>query len=393
MNACTRIALAVALACLFGCSATGNKSDAGSGGDVVAEVDGRKITLADVDKRIEAIPSLQQPEYAGALGRARMTRRLVEEELLYRAALDAGLDRDPEVERQVSAFQRELLSQTFLERERDRVALVTEDEARAFYAALLDDYQTERLLQVRVVVTHDSTRAGDAKRLADEGKLHFDEIAARLSDHELVVANRGLIPGWVHKGRAIPWIGNHPAFHKAAFALERRGVSDVISTPAGYLVVRIDDEREARQRPFEEARADVEARIVRSRTQQGLPELLQTLEERYHARVYEIEGRSAEELFQLAQAEADPATRVSLYEELLARFPENERALESLFMIGFIRSEDVRDAPGADAAFERVIEFAPDSELARSARWMVTSHGEEAPEFSEDSAPDSEEQP
>jgi hypothetical protein len=84
---------------------------------------------------------------------------------------------------------------------------------------------------------------------------------------------------------------------------------------------------------------------------------------------------------------------VALYEELVARFPEHERALESQFMIGFVRSEELRDSLGAQEAFAKVIEMAPDSELAGSARWMLSSGERELPESLQDSTPNAEVEP
>ena len=87
-----------------------------------------------------------------------------------------------------------------------------------------------------------------------------------------------------------------------------------------------------------------------------------------------------------AQAAPMPQRRIDLYEELVERFPEHGHAVDSQFMIGFLLSEEIGDAERARAAFERVIEMAPDSDLAQSARWMLTS-GEEEPEFEDDGWP------
>ena len=382
-----------ALVALAGCTSAETTGDSTADGRVVAEVAGRAITLDEVDARIQAMSGRRHDGAASEVDRARMIRQLVEEEALFRAAVDAGLDREPEIARRIAEFERQLLSQAFLDREQERVSAVDEAEARAFYESHLDEYRTERMLQVRLVVTSDSSMAVRAKEIADQGALRFFEIVPRFSDHPLVVANAGLVPEWIRRGRAIPWIGNHAAFHDAVFALDKHDVSDVIGTPVGWVVARVEDVREAHQRTFEEARYDVERRIVARRRQTGLPELLDSLKERYHARILEAPGRSAEELFQAAQAEASAKDRVALYEELVARFPEHERALESQFMIGFVRSEELRDSLGAQEAFAKVIEMAPDSELAGSARWMLSSGERELPESLQDSTPNAEVEP
>ena len=54
-------------------------------------------------------------------------------------------------------------------------------------------------------------------------------------------------------------------------------------------------------------------------------------------------------------------------------------------MLGFIRSEELGDQAGSVDAFEKVIELDADSELAQSARWMLTSGENEVPRFQDDS--------
>jgi hypothetical protein len=139
--------------------------------------------------------------------------------------------------------------------------------------------------------------------------------------------------------------------------------------------------REPSLRPFEEVERDIRGRLARQKSTVGLPDLLAGLKERYHVKVHESPGRSADELFEQAQTAPSATERIRFYEELVERFPDDELALESHFMIGFIRSEELQDTLGAAASFEKVIELAPDSDLARSARWMLTSGANEVPEF------------
>ena len=73
--------------------------------------------------------------------------------------------------------------------------------------------------------------------------------------------------------------------------------------------------------------------------------------------------------------------------------PHNAKAylfLGTLYLL--IREEDTeRYDPKAESSFRKVIEIAPDSDLAQSARWMLTSEGEEEPVF-EDEGPAAEAQ-
>jgi len=381
--ACGTILLATALGGCGGASTDAPGSADGEGPDrILAEVAGVPIRESQVDARLADIPAMSRPEYSSPIGKQRLLEQMIEEDILCRAATDDGLDRDPDVAKRLEANRRQILSQAYLDRRHELATQVSEQEARAFYQEHLDEYKTERTLRVRILSTSKEHVAERARHMAAEG-LPFDEVCARFNESPFLVRSRGLLPDWVRKDRAVAWLGNHPSFHEAVFALAKGEVSGVfVIEQAGqvtYNVAKVDDEREARQLSFEEARGDIVGRISRARSTQGLPALMDELKERYGVKLLEPPAKSVEELFAEAQGTADPDRKVELFEELVRRYPKDERVVEALFMIGFTRSEELKDAEGARVAFQRVIDEYPDSELARSARWMLSSGGSEGP--------------
>jgi peptidyl-prolyl cis-trans isomerase C len=315
-----------------------------------------------------------------------MLTKMIEEEILYRAAREAGLDRDAEIRRRLEDLERQTLVQAYLDRMHEEATRVDEDEARQFYEQHRDEYRTEKMVRVRMLLSERESTAQQVRKMVTEGNLKFDEACAKYSDNPSVVSARGLLPTWVRKDRAVPWIGNHRAFHEAAFSLEPGEISEPFRTPVGWHLIRLEEVREPRERSFEEVRDDVIGRISRERSTRGLPELLADLRERYGVKIHqEPDAKTADELFAEAQGAAAPRRRVELYEELVQRYPDHERVLDALFMIGFIRSEELGQPEQAREVFRRVIEKAPDSDLARSARWMLTS--EEEPSFSDEASP------
>jgi hypothetical protein len=209
----------------------------------------------------------------------------------------------------------------------------------------------------------------------------FDKLCQKFSSDPFVKDAKGLLPTLVRRDKAVPWLGNHPLFHQVVFALEKGKISDVFETPKGFHVARVEDVREERQRTYEEARSDIEARLKRERSSKGLPEIVEDLKRRYGVKMVEPKGKSPEELFAEAQRATDAPTRVTLYQELVERYPKDPHVVEALFMIGFTKSEELHDIAGAKVVFQRVIDEFPDSELAQSARWMLTSEGGGTPPF------------
>lgn len=368
------LALVLAVA-LVGC---GQKKAGGT--SVVARVGGRAITEADLDQRLEDIPQLARPEYSGPLGRSRMLRQMVEEEVLYRAAVDAHLDRDKDVRRRVDQSRRQLLVQSYVDREQARMSHVDEKELRDFYDKHKDEYRIERMVRVRILAADSRKIAERVIEMVTAGQS-FDLLCQKFSTEPHIKEASGMLPTWVRKGKAVPWLGNHPAFHEVVFALEKGKLSEVFETPKGFHVARVEDVREEQQRTFEQSRSDIEARLKRERTAKGLPEIVEGLKRKYSVKLEEPAGKSPEELWAEAQQAAEPVARVALYQELVDRYPKDPHVLEALFMIGFTKAEEMHDRAGAEVVFKRVIAEFPDSELAQSARWMLTSEGSETPSF------------
>jgi len=377
----------VIAALLLGCSPDDGSAPPDEAGRVLAEVDGRKITEADVDARLEQIPRLSRPEFSGPIGRERMLQQIIEQEILYRAAVDAGLPQDDAIRAQIRDWERQFLVQAYLDRKQEEMSSVSEEEARAFWEAHPEEYTTERMRRVRMLWADDRRAAETARERVLAGSLDFPQACSKYSSHPPAIESLGMIPSWVREGKAVDWIGNHPSFHEVVDSLEPGEISEVFQTSRGFHVVRVEEVREPALRPFEEVERDIRGRLAQQKSTQGLPDLLAQLRERYHVKVHEVPGRSADELFARAQAATSPQERVALYEELVERHPDDALALDAHFMIGFIRAEELKDPERAAQSFRKVIEIDPDSELAQSARWMLTS-GDDVPEFED--GPDAE---
>jgi len=380
----TGLLVVAALAAAAGCGRRISDSETAPGdtpsGQVLAEVGRRVIHESDLERRLSEIPPLSRSEFTSPAGQERLLRQMIEEELLWRAAQDEGVSRDPAVVHEVERATRSIVVQAYLDRKQQEASQVTEEEARAFYEEHLADYVTEHTVRVRVLENPRLHTAEHARTLVVEQNVSMASVCSKFNVDPSLVEAAGLLPQWVRRGKAVPWIGNHPSFHEAAFALEPGVPSEVFETARGWTFVMLEEDNPSRQRSFEEARADVEGRIARQRTSTGLPELLASLEERYRVRIEAVE-RSAEEVFAEAQRATNPREAVVLFEEVVERWPDHERVPEALFMIGFKRTEELDDPVGAEAAFRELLERFPDSELAQSARWMLSSDGDGTPEF------------
>lgn len=144
------------------------------------------------------------------------------------------------------------------------------DEAalRAEYARDPARYREPEQVRARhlLISTRDAGPGGDARAAARadsllaaiRGGADFFELARRFSQ-EPGAANTGGDLGWFGRGRMVP------EFERAAFALKPGEVSPVVKTQFGYHIIKLEDRKAARTKPFEEVRADLRTSLAGAR--------------------------------------------------------------------------------------------------------------------------------
>ena len=185
-------------------------------------------------------------------------------------ALEAGLDKDPEVAFRLQVARERTLSEARLaqldSRKPDRAAL--EKVALADYRANPDKFMTPEQVRVRHILI--DARSCDAEKqiaqLLEQARApgaDFAVLAQRYSQ-DPGSAKRGGDLGFFERGKMAP------EFDKAAFALTKPGeVSDVVRTQFGFHIIRLEERRPAAREPFEKVRdplvRDIEQREARNR--------------------------------------------------------------------------------------------------------------------------------
>jgi peptidyl-prolyl cis-trans isomerase C len=216
-----------------------------------------------------------------SLDRQALLEEMIEQEALYVKAVQAGLDKDPEVQRAC----RNLLIGKLRERElAPRLAKVevTAEELRAAY-----DHDRPRHLRPAAVrlaalylpagpamkeaqVAGLRERMAEARRKALEppvaGAPGFGTLAIAYSEDQATRYKGGEI-GWVEAERGPAWLG--PAVRQAAGALKSPGdLSEVISDFRGVYLVKLIERRDAEPIPFSAVEPALRQRLLAEKRQQ-----------------------------------------------------------------------------------------------------------------------------
>lgn len=266
---------------LFACARPGTPAAASAdAGRVAATFRGGAVSLAEVESEANRLTPGLRDQFASRAGREALVLSLIDKKLLAGEARHRGLDRDPELQRQVRDLESRLLIKALVSDEEKALGPPTDTELRAYYAAHRDRYALpERVRLARVLV-----RAG-AGGPADKAsaQLRAQKLRARLIKGEALASveqqaegperARGGELGTFSQGDFM-----EPSVGRAAFALERPGsVSPVLSTRDGFAVLQLLERLARRTPPFEEVRPQVAAELSVTRQRQAFDALRKRL--------------------------------------------------------------------------------------------------------------------
>jgi peptidyl-prolyl cis-trans isomerase D len=136
----------------------------------------------------------------------------------------------------------------------------TDEEVQTYYDAHLSEYQRPEEARARHILFRVAPDAADADKAAARAKAEavlvqakggadFAELAKQHSQDSTAAAGGDL--GAFGRGVMTP------AFESAAFALEPGQISEVVETPFGLHIIKLEEKTAARTQPLDEVRASI----------------------------------------------------------------------------------------------------------------------------------------
>ena len=273
---------------------------------VVAQIGGEKITVADFDRMLRAridnsvnaqvgLSRAQADEFRKQMikelsdpqAKARFLHQMVAGRVLASEAKQAGLDDSPDYRQSLMAFADELLASKLMAEEIAKRATVTPQDVQRFYEAERARYVEPAKLTLAHILCISQEAAQEVLEKARAGE-DFAALVEQYSADERTNPSGGRIAQPVTRDADfIPGIGRHPDLQGAIWAVDADSVlNGVYQSDAGWHVVKVLDRTERVERSYEEVKdlAERDARAARRRevSQQYLQELF----ERHEVELY-----------------------------------------------------------------------------------------------------------
>lgn len=175
------ISVALAMVMLAGCDKD-EKAEKPDASQVIAKVDDTEVTVHQLNHALGRVPGIK-PEQA-QMAREKLARNLVDQQVLFNAAVADKLDRDPAVLMDLEAAKREILAKAYITRHLS-AAKPAEAEVKAYYEQHPDLFAQRKiynLLSLRL------TNAGD--KLAEISRRA--EAGASMAELQAYLGEQGL---------------------------------------------------------------------------------------------------------------------------------------------------------------------------------------------------------
>jgi parvulin-like peptidyl-prolyl isomerase len=297
-----KLASIVTVLTLVGCA-----EELPSESQVVLEIAGRPVTLGEFDRFIRLSVQQESPVLSSEV-MAALFDQFVEEQLLLRAADDAGIHADPEVVAQRMAALRSvadaeapgtssapveiptsdaalaenLEKQVRIERLVSAEALaaveIGESDVADYYVSHREDFVRPETVDVSQILVETEELAQELRKTILVRKAEFEDVAREHSQGP--EASRGGNLGAFARGE-LP-----PSFDAEVFALAPGAISQVVPTDFGFHLFRVNSRTEERALSLDEVREAVRVELLREKSEQAMKRYVAELEKRYPLTVH-----------------------------------------------------------------------------------------------------------
>ncbi len=193
-----------------------------------------------------------------------------------------GFDRKPEVKEQISYLTDQFIAQQYLSKIVIANITVPDDDLKKYYQEHQQDFTLPETVKARHIFIEAPKDASEELKKKAKAKAEkvvalakngedFPRLARDYSEDAESAAKGGEL------GSISPGKTNSEEFEKALFALKAGEIGNIVQTPFGYHIIKVDERKEKKTATFDEAREYIRKRLKfdfeQRKSQQFLDEL------------------------------------------------------------------------------------------------------------------------
>ena len=174
---------------------------------------------------------------------------LIPREVLYQEARKKGLDQKKDVVAKIEDARRAILIDALLEEGLREKGEVSEEEIQRYYKENQTLFTEPEEIKIRHIVVDTEPVLKEVVTKLSQGES-FERLASTYNIGNFKADGGNL--GYIRRGQLAPRFAQ---FEEAAFSLRKKGeVSEVVRTPYGYHIIRLEDMRGSTLRPLSQVK-------------------------------------------------------------------------------------------------------------------------------------------
>ena len=250
---------------------------------VVGKVGDFVLREADLDRLISYQPAeAQKSIQSSSEQRTNFIRQILVTKAIASRARKDGFEKKPETREFVSYLIDQYLAQEYLSKVVVANVTSTDEEMKKYYAEHGKDFLIPEAVKVRHIFI--SAPKDSAAELKDKARAKTEDLLRQIRENEDFgkiareysedsdSAAKGGDLGYITAGKT-----NSQEFENVAFALKPGEVSNIVETPFGFHIIRVDERREKRTASFDEAKEYIQAQLKEQNKQKKGQEFLDNL--------------------------------------------------------------------------------------------------------------------
>ncbi len=220
------------------------------GNKELVRINDASISLEEFQQMLEKQPLEGKMKLLSEKGtRDFLENYVIPREVLYQEAKIKGLDKNPAILTKIEDARRAILIDALLEEALRGKGEVTAEEIEGYYKENQALFMEPQEVKIRHIVVNTEPALKEVVTKLSKGES-FEKLASTYNVGKFKEDGGDL--GYIRRGQLAPPFAQ---FEEAAFSLRKRGeISEVVSTPYGYHIIRLEDMRGSTLRPLNQVK-------------------------------------------------------------------------------------------------------------------------------------------
>jgi peptidyl-prolyl cis-trans isomerase C len=234
----------------FSISGCQKAEEKGLGEKDLVRINDVSISMGEFQEMLERQPLEGKMKLLSEKGtRDFLENYVIPREVLYQEAKSKGLDKNKEILAKIEDAGRAILIDALLEEVLRGRGEVSEEEIQRYYKENPTLFKEPQEIKIRHIVVSTEPALKEVVTKLSHGEP-FEKLASAYNIGNFKEDGGNL--GYIRRGQLAPPFAQ---FEEVAFSLRKRGqISEVVSTPYGYHIIRLEDMRGDTLKPFNQVK-------------------------------------------------------------------------------------------------------------------------------------------